>query len=596
MGESTNGLPAGACYNGLFRDEGRLGARHDFSADKPVCAAVWAPVSQEPRKTGAQPCSGTVITIETRIHDPALFQQLEQFGALFCRLERLLFKALYVQGEKLVDAKRRFIAEHRITARHFNSVHKQLESKVESGIEIRKSQLATLSRQIEKVSRAILRKKSPFVVHQKKRRLQRLESRKSRIERQLERPIPSICFGSRAMFQKQFHLKENDYSCHGDWRKAWHAKRDSSFFLLGSSDESCGNQSCRHGPEGVYLRLPDALGGATITIPLRFPYREADLLAALSTKKQRLTRGPRKGTVVERGSAISYRFLRRGEHWYLQAMFEVAKAPITTNRQRGCLGVDLNPWGLAVARIDPSGNPADSFDLPWQVKGRNKNQIKAAIGDKVRDAVLYAKSRGIPIAIEKLDFTAKKAEDRGAGINRMLSAFAYSAFAHIIRGRCAREGVELIERSATFTSVIGRGKFAQGYGLSVHRAAACVIARRALNFGEQLRTRSARTTLALPARNRARHVWHNWSLWAKARQPRRTRLTKAKASPGSKPANVRRTSSDPPPPNAPRRAGGAMPRIDAALAVSGATPEVNGRNRCSGGLDRQLSSATNLDC
>src|SRR5665213_2434730 len=107
-------------------------------------------------------------------------------------------------------------------------------------------------------------------------------------------------------------------------------------------------------------------------------------------------------------------------------MFEVAKAPVTTNRKHGCLGVDLNPWGLAVARIDPSGNPADSFDLPWQVKGRRKDQIKATIGDKVRDAVLYAKSRGIPIAIEKLDFTAKKAEDRGAGINRMLSAFAYS--------------------------------------------------------------------------------------------------------------------------------------------------------------------------
>ena len=45
-------------------------------------------------------------------------------------------------------------------------------------------------------------------------------------------------------------------------------------------------------------------------------------------------------------------------------MFEVAAAPVTTDRKQGCVGVDLNPWGLAVTRIDASGNPVDHWDIP----------------------------------------------------------------------------------------------------------------------------------------------------------------------------------------------------------------------------------------
>jgi IS605 OrfB family transposase len=267
-------------------------------------------------------------------------------------------------------------------------------------------------------------------------------------------------------------------------------------------------------------------------------------------------------------------------------MFGVAAAPITTSRQNGCLGIDLNPWGLALNRIDRAGNPVESHDLPWQIAGRCDDQAKATIGDAVRDAVLQAKAQGVPVAVEQLDFTAKKHDDRGARCNLMLSAFAYASFAQMVRGRCAREGVELIEVNPAFTSIIGEAKFAAGYGLSIHRAAACAIARRALNFGEQLRTRSAGSALALPARNRTRHVWHNWGLWAKARRPRRSRFANPKGSRGSQPPNGREAPPDPSPPNdrASGRAGGVTPRFNAVPVVCGAIPQANGRSRCSDGL------------
>lgn len=538
-----------------------------------------------------------MITIETRIQGESLFSLWERCASLFSRLERLLFKALYVRMERLTDAKRRFITEHRITARQFNAVHRQLEAKVESWREARKLNMAALERQVERTRRAIGGAKSPLVVHLKKRRLQLLLARKARLERELAARVPSICFGSRARFREQFHLKENGHADHAAWRKQWRAKRASSFFVLGSADETSGNQTCQYRDGALHLRLPDALGGETVPLPVAFRYREQDFLAALTPVMQRLTRGPRRGTDIERCSAVSYRFIRRADRWFVQAMFDVPAAPVMTDRTLGCVGIDLNPWGLAVARIDRSGNPVDHFDSPWAVKGRTDDQIKAEVGDAVRGALLYAQWHRVPIAIERLDFAGERAEDRGPGANRMLSAFTYGAFAQMIRGRCAREGVELIEVNPAFTSVIGRGKFANGYGLSVHRAAACAIARRAQHFGEKLRTRFARTALALPARNRTRHVWHDWGRWAKAQRPRRSLSSKPKGSPGSKPAGDRRATSDPPPPNdrtANGRAGAVMPRINAALALSGAIPEVNGRRRCSGGLDGSLSPQANL--
>jgi len=261
---------------------------------------------------------------------------------------------------------------------------------------------------------------------------------------------------------------------------------------------------------------------------------------------------------------------------------------VETSRLAGCVGVDLNPWGLAVTRIDRSGNPADHFDSPWMIRGRRQAQIQAEIGDTVRGVVLYAREKGVPIAVERLDFAEAKKAAGTRSANRMLSAFAYAAFARMMRGRCAREGVELIQTCPAFTSVIGEAKFAGGYGLSVHRAAACAIGRRALNFGESLRTRHTGSALPLPARNRRRHVWSDWSSWAKARKRQRRSLPKPKGSRGPQPHVDRGMTSDPPPPNgrtANGRAGGATPRIDAEILDDrGATPRANGRRCCSGGL------------
>ena len=124
-----------------------------------------------------------MITIETRLRDEALFPILAQVASLCSRLERLLFVAVYAKGEKLTEAKRRFIAEHRITARQFNAIRMQLEATVESWREVKQLNLATVIAQNERTTVAIAKAKSAFARHGKQRRLQRLRDRQASLER-----------------------------------------------------------------------------------------------------------------------------------------------------------------------------------------------------------------------------------------------------------------------------------------------------------------------------------------------------------------------------------------------------------------------------
>ena len=99
----------------------------------------------------------------------------------------------------------------------------------------------------------------------------------------------------------------------------------------------------------------------------------------------------------------------------------------------------------------------------------------------------------------------------------MLSSFSYGKIKAYFISRGYREGVEVHQVNPAYSSVIGRVKFMERYGLSVHQAAALVLARRSLGFSERIPRRrvcpvgsGAHVAFALPARKRVKHVWAYW--------------------------------------------------------------------------------------
>ena len=66
----------------------------------------------------------------------------------------------------------------------------------------------------------------------------------------------------------------------------------------------------------------------------------------------------------------------------------------------------------------------------------------------------------------------------------MLSSFSYGKVKAYFISRGYRRGVEINQVNPAYSSVIGRVKFMERYGLSVHQAVALVLARRSLGCSE----------------------------------------------------------------------------------------------------------------
>ena len=131
----------------------------------------------------------------------------------------------------------------------------------------------------------------------------------------------------------------------------------------------------------------------------------------------------------------------------------------------------------------------------------------------------YAREVGKPIVIEKLDFRQKKAalEGESRRYSRMLSSFSYGKIKAYFISRGYRQGVEVHQVNPAYSSVIGRVKFMERYGLTVHQAAALVLARRLLNCSERIPRRwvcsignGVHVAFTVPVRKRVKHVWTYW--------------------------------------------------------------------------------------
>ena len=151
--------------------------------------------------------------------------------------------------------------------------------------------------------------------------------------------------------------------------------------------------------------------------------------------------------------------------------------------------------------------------------GKSQRQSEALIGDAVASVVQYAREVGKPIVIEKLDFRQKKAalEGQSRKYSRMLSGFSYGKIKAYFISRGYRQGVEVKQVNPAFSSIVGRVKFMERYGLTVHQAAALVLARRLLGCSERIPRRwvcpignGVQVAFTVPVRKRVKHVWTYW--------------------------------------------------------------------------------------
>ncbi|GIU68995.1 MAG: hypothetical protein KatS3mg002_0231 [Candidatus Woesearchaeota archaeon] len=424
---------------------------------------------------------------------------LDQMARLLSTVERKLYATLQSDPNPRLDViKKQFLRTYNITARHFNSVRVALEGKMRAEKEIRTRRITELQRRIEAQERAVEKIRDPFKLHNAKRRLHRL---RTQLESLRSDNKNHLCFGGRKLFRAQFHLEQNGFASHEEWKVAWDLKRNQQFWLVGSKDETGGCQSC------VATQLDDTTFRLRIRLPNNFPKKYVHAEVKLPHGHQHLANA----LIVKQ--AITYRFLHDEKGWRVFVSTKPIDVEITTDRRLGAIGVDINADHLAVTELDRHGNPIRSMSIPMHLYGKSQNQRKDVIGVAVRELMKFADGLGKPIVVEKLDFTAKKASLRleTKRTKRMLSSFAYTLVLNTIKARAFDQGIEVLHVNPAFSSVIGRHKFQKRYGLTTHQAAAAVLGRRGLSFSERPnRHMEDQVAFLLPVRNRKKHVWSFW--------------------------------------------------------------------------------------
>ena len=465
-----------------------------------------------------------MFTYQTRLalDDKASFI-LSQYASIMCKIERTLFADIQ-SGKDASCLKSEYLKRFEITARQFNALRAQLEGKIASIKEVCKDRIDDLTQNIELLEKKIPKIANEQTRHQKKRRLLLLENKRQALQDDEASGKVRLCFGSRKLFRAQFYLEENGYNSHAEWKDDWHSSRDNQIFLLGSKDETSGNQSCtariqEDNSLTLRLRLPNKMSsqfGKYIEIPnVKFKYGHEAILASLFSCLHR------KNGEKESGLAITYRFLKDKKGWKLFISTPLEKPKMSSNAQSGAIGVDINIDHLAVVELDRYGNCIKHRQIPLSLYGKNRAQAKALIGDAAKEVINWCLETKKPLVLETLCFQNKKTtlrEEVGPKLARDLSSFAYNAIIQALKSRAFRFGVEVYQVNPAYTSVIGRCTYADKYGLTVHEAAAMVIARRFLGVSERLPRnldrvpdgKGGHVTLSLPVRNRDKHVWTSW--------------------------------------------------------------------------------------
>ncbi len=400
---------------------------------------------------------------------------------------------LYTKGTGRKQIKQKLSAKYKVKARVINSAMNQAKTALDSMAEVKKSQKQALENKIHAYEEKITKEEEnrrqwhstvkwhkpkpgdvnrnrtwKAKIHNMKDRLHHMKMRLENWDTRKNR----FCFGSRKLFNAQYHLHENGLKDHSEWKALWHKERTRLFYQIGSTDETCGNQICQFYPTGE----PE-----WFEMKLRSGYSDDKTLYEHAVHVPYLYEELKEG--ILHGS-VSYRFVKTEKGWYIQPAITIKqqKEPEYLN---GMAGIDINDDFISVCWANRKREYLEFEDIPYPnnlSSKKNESKLKEILARVFQ----RARRKKYGVAIESISLTRKKTKIQKQWekqYNHMLSRFPYTRYMDSCESISIRKEVPLYYVSPYWSSVLG-DQHKEEFGISRHQGAAYIIASRALGYEE----------------------------------------------------------------------------------------------------------------
>ena len=349
-------------------------------------------------------------------------------------------------------------------------------------------------------------------VEYKNKTLQKIKSKINKLRFEIENKIYNgIVFGGKKLFKEQFKENVNFET----WKEKWH-NRGNEFECGGSKSENYGNKQFqlkfsktiknKHYFDlhiNVPYQLREKYGNVYILKNIYFPRGNEILkqnydnhknylndLSNYKKLKRQLENQNKSITGLQKPNIEDYdchsvSFLIK-KHYNgkigIHASIPRKIKQKVTNDTKGVIGIDINYDNISLSEINHLGKLIHSRVYKFNFGSNNKSGYREQMINKaIKDIVLYAKEKKKHLVVENLDFfktKMKQLKNIDKKYNRMLHSLAYAKIKERIHINCLLYGVVSKTVNAAYTSMLGKTLYTKKYGISVHQAAAYVIARR----------------------------------------------------------------------------------------------------------------------
>ncbi|MGO0122519.1 transposase [Desulfothermobacter acidiphilus] len=423
-----------------------------------------------------------MITVPGRIYpDETAEKKLVSFMRRFQAAKRTAYQALRrgkEPGEIVKNLYRKFFPN----ARWCQWAVEDAKATIESQKEQVKMHVSDLEAKIEKSEEKLMHIRNRLHRQGVFARLNKLRARLAYWKGWLERDeVPPAVFGGK---KNLLLLQEGKLS-----KEKWRELRSNAFYSVGQANQK--GMTGQHGnanTEIVYdettdsfrlnVYIPPEPGDKSgrlrreedwVTVPLEVPARYRSLLLKC----------------LAEGRAYTVRVVRKDGRFDCLISFSLDDTA-EVDKTSLMAGIDLNPEVVAVTVALPDGNfKASRCFWCHDLVHASREKREWIAGNLAKEVADWLESSGAKqVTLEELSF----AQDHDT--NRLFNRITHNFCKRLLFNRlvCAlrKRGMAVFTVPAHFTSLIGFFKYAETYGLSAHQAAALVIARRALGFGEKV--------------------------------------------------------------------------------------------------------------